>query len=35
MFGNQEKIKQLERIRTLKFNLNPRLNYNNQKVRKI
>ena len=35
MFGNQEKIKQLERIRTLKLNLNPRLNYNNQKVRKI
>lgn len=34
MFGNNERIKQLERIRSLKLNLNPRLNYNNQRVRK-
>jgi len=35
MFANQEKIKQIERIRTLKLNLNPKLNYNKEKVRKI
>ena len=34
MFGNNEKIKQIERIRTLKLNLNPKLNYHNQRVRK-
>ena len=34
MFANREKIKQIEKIRTLKLNLNPKLNYNNQKVRK-
>ena len=35
MFANQEQIKQIERIRTLKLNLNPKLNYNKDKVRKI
>ena len=34
MFGNNEKMKQFERIRTLKLNLNPKLNYHNQRVRK-
>ena len=34
MFGNNEKIKQIERIRTLKLNLNPKMNYHNQRVRK-
>ena len=31
----KEKINQIERIRTLKINLNPKLNYNKDKVRKI
>ena len=35
MFAHLEKIKQIERIRTLKLNLNPKLNYNKEKVRKI
>ena len=34
MFGNNENMKQFERIRTLKLNLNPKLNYHNQRVRK-
>jgi len=34
MFGKNEKMKQFERIRTLKLNLNPKLNYHNQRVRK-
>ena len=34
MFANREKINQIERIRTLKLNLNPKLNYHNQRVRK-
>ena len=34
MFGNNEKMKQFERIRTLKLNLNPKQNYHNQRVRK-
>ena len=34
MFANKEKINQIERIKALKINLNPKLNYNIQKVRK-
>ena len=34
MFAKREKIKQIERIRTLKLNLNPKLNYKKEKVRK-
>ena len=35
MFANREKINQIERIRTLKLNLNSKLNYYKDKVRKI
>ena len=34
MFLNNEKYNQYKRIKELKLNLNPRLNNNNQKVRK-
>ena len=34
MFLNNEKYNQYKRIKELKLNLNPRMNNNNQKVRK-